>query len=395
MSKKHLHIVVVGGGFGGVKTALELANKRGIDVTLISQGMNFEYHGALYRTATGRSPMEVVIPLRQIFKRAKNVSVVLDTITKIDPKMKRVESETGNIYAYDKIVLALGNVTNYFGIEGMEQHTATMTTVSNTMVLRHKLIALLRSKKQSIKIAVIGGGASGVELVAELPYFAELVAKKDKRPVKQLELTLIEGADRVLPLLDPRASDIAHKKLESQGIALRLNTRVNSCEKGKVCMDSGDISADLIVWTAGSRPADFYANNADVFTLERGKVVVDSFLRARDKKNSHKDIYVIGDNAKTPYSGMAQTAIHDANFVARNFIALSRGMRLTLYRAWHPIYVVTVGPGWAVVQDGKKIVSGRIGWSIRRKADMWVFKNFEPYKKAIKTWRKGGKVAKF
>ncbi len=395
MSKKHLHIVVVGGGFGGVKTALELANKRGIDVTLISQGMNFEYHGALYRTATGRSPMEVVIPLREIFARAKNVSVVLDTVSKIDPKMQRIESETGNVYAYDKVVLALGNVTNYFGIEGMEQHTSTMTTISNTMVLRHKLIALLRSKKKTIKIAVIGGGASGVELVAELPYFAELVAKKDGREQKHLELTLIEGSDRVLPLLDAKASDIAHKKLVSQGIALHLNTRVNSCHEGQVCMDSGDISADLIVWTAGSRPPDFYTTNESVFMLERGKVVVDSFLRARAKKGSYKDIYVIGDNAKTPFSGMAQTAIHDAKFVARNFIAQARGTQQTLYRAWHPIYVVTVGPGWAVVQDGRKIVSGRIGWSIRRKADMWVFKNFEPYKKAIKTWRKGGKVAKF
>lgn len=395
MSKKHLHIVVVGGGFGGVKTALDLVNKRGIDVTLISQGMNFEYHGALYRTATGRSPMEVVIPLREIFKRAKNVSVVLDKITKIDPSLKRLESETGNMYAYDKVVLALGNVTNYFGIEGMEQHTATMTTVSNTMVLRHKLIALMRSQKKTIKIAVIGAGASGVELVAELPYFAELVAKKDKREKKQLELTLIEGSDRVLPLLDPKASEIAHKKLESQGVALRLNTRVNSCESGKVCMDSGDISADLIVWTAGSRPADFYNDNESVFTMERGKVVVDGFLRAKAKKGSYRDIYVIGDNAKTPFSGMAQTAIHDAKFVARNFLAERKGARQTLYRAWHPIYVVTVGPGWAVVQKGSKIVSGKIGWRIRRQADMWVFKNFEPYKKAVKTWRKGGSVAKF
>lgn len=391
MSRKHLHIVVVGGGFGGVKTALELANKKGVDVTLISQGMNFEYHGALYRTATGRSPMEVVIPLREIFKRAKNVSVVLDTVSKIDPKQNRIESDTGNMYSYDRLVLALGSVTNYFGIEGMEQYTATMTTVSNTMVLRHKLISQFRSKKKSIKIAVIGGGASGVELVAELPYFAELIAKKDKREKKQLELTLIEGSDRVLPLLDHKASDIAHKKLEASGVNLRLNTRVNSCEEGKVCVEGGDINADLIIWTAGSRPADFYNQNEDVFTMEHGKVVVDHFLRAK----GHKNIFVIGDNALTPFSGMAQTAIHDAKFVARNMIAEVHGKHQTVYRAWHPIYVVTIGPNWAVVQDGQKIMSGRIGWRVRRKADLWIFKNFEPYKRAIKTWRKGGKVATF
>ncbi len=392
MSKKEqIHVVVVGGGFGGVKTALELANKRNVLVTLISQGMNFEYHGALYRTATGRSPMEVVIPLREIFRKARNVSVVLDSVTKIDPGMKRLESEMGSIYSYDKVVFAMGNITNYFGIEGMEQNTVAMTTVSNTMVLRHKLIALLRSKKETVRIAVIGGGASGVELVAELPYFAELVAKKDKRPLKRLELTLIEGSGRVLPLLNEKASAIAQKHLTKQGVALRLNTRVNACEPGKVCVSGRDVHADLIVWTAGSRVVDFYANHPEVFTLEHGKVKVDSFLRPI----GHKDIFVIGDNALTKYSGMAQTAIHDAKFVARNFIALTKGQPHKLYRSRKPIYVVTIGPNWAVVQSGDKVVSGKAGWRVRRKADLWIFQNFEPYKKAVKTWRKGGKVAKF
>lgn len=392
MKKAHnLQVVVVGGGFGGVKTALELANKSGIEVTLISQGTNFEYHGALYRTATGRSPMEVVIPLRDIFSRAKNVHIVLDSIEKINPGKKTLISSTGNTYRYDKVVFAMGNVPNYFGIAGMRENALCMTTISNTMILRRRITTLLNSPKKTPKIVVIGGGASGVELAAELPHFADMAAKRYGYTPKKLNITLIEGAERVLPQLLPKASAKTEKQLQRLGIKLLLNTLVQSCQPGKVCLDQQDLEADLIVWTAGSRAVDFYHEQPEVFELERGKVRVDGFLHAKGQR----DLYVIGDNAATPFSGMAQTAIHDARFVARNIIRHKKKQRQRIYRSFHPIYVITVGPKWAVVQTGKGVISGYRGWLVRRRADLQIFKNFEPYKKAIKTWRKGNKVAKF
>src|SRR3954464_7224579 len=113
---KDIEVVVVGGGFGGVKTALELANKPGVHVTLISDRPNFEYHGALYRSATGRSPEEVVIPLRHIFAKAKNVTIVRDTITRSDPYRRLFKGRSGRSYLYDYGVLAMGSVLNYFDI---------------------------------------------------------------------------------------------------------------------------------------------------------------------------------------------------------------------------------------------------------------------------------------
>ena len=95
-----MKVVIVGGGFGGVKTALNLMNQPGIDVQLISSSMNFEYHGALYRSATGRSPLEVVIPLKSIFAGASNVDIILDKITGLELKKKRVVSDTGGIYPF-------------------------------------------------------------------------------------------------------------------------------------------------------------------------------------------------------------------------------------------------------------------------------------------------------
>lgn len=392
MSKQTTKVVVVGGGFGGVKTALNLANKPGFEVQLISDNTHFEYHGALYRSAVGHSPMEVVIPLKDIFKDAKNVELVLDSAGVVDAKKKRIASLTGNVYHYDKAVFALGNTVNYFGIEGMAQNTATMHDIPSTIKLRKRLVELFKDPgQQTVRIAIVGAGASGVELAAEIPHFAAFVARKHGVKKKRVKLILIDGAERVLPLLSPKASAKAAKRLHELGVEIHLNIRVESCEEGMICMSAGNLGADLIIWTAGSKPVNFYANNPSVFTLGRGgRVAVDDYLLAQGQE----DIYVIGDNADTPYSGMAQTALYDANFVARNLQRLHNHEKPRRYRAKRPLYVVTAGQKWAVVQEGRRITSGYRGWLIRRKADLWIFKNFQPYEQAIKTWRQARKMSR-
>lgn len=388
---KKQKVVVVGGGFAGCKTALELANKKGFEVTLISQSNNFEYHGALYRSATGHSPMEVTIPIRDILKRANNVSFVLDSIERIDSKRKIVMSSTGHTYSYDSLILAMGNTVNYFGIEGLEQNSYAMNTVPHTIELRNKLTELFRSDKKEVCIAIVGGGATGVELAGEVMNFARMVAHKYRTHVKHPQVVLIEGADRMLPLLDPVLSAKAYKRLQKKGVEMRLSIKVNSCEPNKVCLDSGDLHADVIVWTAGSRAVDFYSEHPKEFVLEKGRVKVDEFLRAV----GHSDIYVLGDNAKTPFSGMAQTALYDAKFLARNMKRQQKGRKPVAYRARHPIFVIPVGERWAVLQTQKNLISGYSAWLARRRADKWIFKNFLPYKAAIKQWRKGNHLADF
>lgn len=386
-----MNVVVVGGGFAGVKAALELSNKPNISVTLISKGSNFEYHGALYRTATGSSPLEVTIPLREIFLHSRNVSIVLDEATELEPKKNIIHSSTGNSYHYDALILALGNQINYFGIEGMENHAATMITVPDTISLRHKLVQLVKGPIQHPHIVVVGAGPTGVELSADLQTFADEVAEKYRAKKKKFRVSIVEGSDRVLHGLKPKISEKALLRLASLGVTVRLNTRVNTCEPGKLCLEEGEIDSDLIVWTAGSKLVDFYDHNAKCFTLERGRVKVDDYLRAQ----GHKNIYVIGDNAATKYSGMAQTALHDAKYVSRSLLAMSKGRPPVKYRARRPVYVVPIGEDWAVLQTATQTISGYKGWLVRRQADLWIFKNFKPYKEAIKQWRKGNKKANY
>jgi len=391
MSKK-TKVVIVGGGFGGVKTALLLANKPGVEVQLISNNTHFEYHGALYRSAVGHSPREVVMPLKDIFARAKNVELVLDSAGFVDAKKKRIASTSGNIYEYDAAVFALGNTVNYFGIPGLEKYTSTMNDISSTIKLRSQLVKLFTGPQRApLRIAVVGAGASGVELAAELPAFAQIVATQHNITPPNIKIVLIDGADRVLPMFSPKASAKTTAHLKKLGLEIHLNVKVESCKTGAICTATGLLKADLIIWTAGSKPVDFFAANPNVFTLGRGgRVVVDEHLQAQ----AHKDVYVLGDNADTPYSGMAQTALHDAHFVAENLLRIHAGKQPKHYKARKPIYVVTAGPKWAVVQQGDKVVTGRRGWRIRRQADLAIFENFEPYKQAIKTWRQANKRTK-
>lgn len=388
---KTYRVVIVGGGFGGVKAALELANKRGFDVQLISTHTNFEYHGALYRSATGHSPMEVVVPLRDIFKRAKNVELILDTIAAINPKRKTLRSEDGTDYPYDIVILAMGNQVNYFGIDGMNEHAFAMTTIPQTIALRAKLIQLFKQPAATPTIAVVGAGPTGVELAGELQAFARRISHRYRTRLAHPKVILLEGSDRVLPSFDPVLSGKAYKRLQQLGVELRLSTKVDSCEPGKVCLAGGDLKADVIVWTAGSKAVDFYLQHPRVFRMDRGRVEVDRYLRA----TGHSDIFVIGDNASTPFSGMAQTALHDAKFVVRNLLRMQRGTPAVAYRAWHPLYVVSIGEKWAILQTQKVKRSGYRGWVVRRQADRWIFKNFLPYQAAIRQWRRGNRMGRF
>lgn len=392
MTKAKTRVVIVGGGFGGVKTALQLANKPGFQVQLISNNTHFEYHGALYRSAVGHSPREVVIPLSQIFEGKKNVELILDSIGFIDPKKKCLVSLEGAIYPYDTVVLALGNQVDYFGIKGLKEHTETITTISDTMRLRRRLIdAFTKNPSKPIRVAVVGGGASGVELAAEIDSFAKLVAKKHRIARPKVNVVLVEGADRLLPSLSPEVSEKVLERLIKLGVEVHLNLRVATCKKGSLCVNTGNIDADILIWTAGSKPVSFFTAHPDIFTLGRGsRVMVDEYMRAQNQS----DIYVIGDNADTKYSGMAQTALKDAKFVARNLLLTQQGKQKRSYKPRRPLYVITAGGKWAIVQKGTSVYSGIRGWRVRRKADLWIFRNFEPLKKAIKIWKSGEVMSK-
>lgn len=382
----------MGGGFAGVKTALELANDPHFDVTLITPRSRFEYHGAMYRSATGKSPLEVVVPMSEIFSHALNVRVELDSLAELRPQTKEVEGESGRSYEYDYLVMAVGYVVNFFNIPGMAEYSESMYNITDAIKLRHRLVGLFRANHgKSISINVIGAGPTGVEIASDINNFARVVAGKHGSPHIPVHVRLIEASDNVLGMLSKHSSKIAEKRLLELNVELNLSTRVTRCTKTTVHTDKGTFESDVTIWTAGNKANPLFANYPDLFTLdERHRVQVSEYFNANSP-----NIFVIGDAANTPYSGMAQTAIHNAIALSANLKRAARGQHMLSYKPKKPEYVIPIGGEWALLEtvDGAKY--GQEGWAARRQADLWVLENFLVYKLANEHWQHGDKLADF
>ncbi len=393
MSGKKQKIVIVGGGFAGVKAALELSKDDHFEIELITPHSRFEYHGAMYRSATGRSPLEVVVPMSEIFAGVKNVDIILDSIVELRPDSHDIEGESGRVYSYDTLIMGVGYVVNYFGIEGMALHAESMYSVSRAIRLRHRLVGAIRNqpKDTPLNIVVIGAGPTGVEIAADIQNFVKIVEGRHGLPAVNLDVTLVEGSDRVLPMLSSESSDIALKRLQEVGVNVKLNTQITKCNKDSIETATDSFHCDIPIWTAGNRANPLFEAYPDTFTLnKRGRVAVNDYFQSE-----RANIYVIGDAADTTYSGMAQTAIHNAIHVAKNLTRAANNKRQQKYTPKLPAYVVPIGGEWALLETEDGVVAGDEGWQSRRDADMWVLENFLVYELAKKHHNYGNKIANF
>lgn len=378
-----MRVIIVGGGFGGVRAALALANKKNVDVKLISNQSYFEYHAALYRSATGRSPLEVAIPLADFFAYAKNVEVVHDTIMNIDKHAKTVSSVAGSRYEYDALILAMGNVTEFFNIKGLKDYAYGVKTINEALKLKRHLHEQLLNAEQEKNYVVIGAGPTGVELSAELTAYLKKIRRKHKIKHK-FTVNLIEAGPRPLATMPEAFSKKINSRLKKLGVEVFYNTAVKAEDVDSIELPTGSLKSHTVVWTAGVINNPFFNKFPEIFTLGKAnRVLVDEFLQ------SAPDLYVIGDSAVTQYSGMAQTALHNANFVAHNIIRQQQGKKKLTYKPKRPIYAIPVGIRWAAVLWGKFELYGRFGWGLRRLADLRLYLIFLPIGKALTTWRYG------
>lgn len=373
-------VIVLGGGFGGVKAALELAGTYRFAVTLISDSPNFRYYPMLYRSATGGSRAASSIPLLEIFS-GKDLEIVKGTAVSLDRIKKSVKLKSGKTYPYDILIVALGTVTNFFGVKGLAEYAFGIKTLEEAQVLRdHLHRQLLDEQKPDINYVVVGGGATGVELAGVLPAYIRFIMKRhglrEKRPVS---VNVIEAMPRLMPRMSRRYSAAIEKRLHQLGVKVYLNQTVTGETHDSLKLKGRAIESETVVWTAGVTTNPFLAANK--FNLnEHGKVAVDEYLQAEP------DVYVIGDNANTEYSGMAQTALRDGLFVASHLKNLAGGRATMPYVPQRPAYVTPIGPYWAAVSWGRREFFGLPGWLVRRAADFMGYRDLEPWWKASKHW---------
>lgn len=379
MSASKQKVLILGGGFGGVKAALELENSPDFKVTLLSDQQNFRYYPALYRAATGSSPKASTIALSEIFE-GKNVHIEEDTAKQLQRDKQQVSGRSGKKYQYDILIIALGAVTNFFGIKGLKEHAYGIKTLDEAQQLRahlHKL--MLAGGKPDLNYIVVGGGPTGVELAGALPAYLRHVQKKHNLPKKTIHVDLVEAMPRLLPRLPRAYSHAVQKRLRKLGVKIYLDTKVEAETADELLISGRSIESQTVVWTAGVTNHPFFEENNFALS-EHGKAIVDEQLRAGE------NIYVIGDNAETIYSGMAQTALHDAIFVAASLKRLVASKDPLTYKARKPVYITAAGKRWAAVLWGNFHIYGWLGWALRRGADLVAYHDLEPWWKAKEHW---------
>ncbi|MEK7594930.1 MAG: FAD-dependent oxidoreductase [Patescibacteria group bacterium] len=375
MSKKR--VLIVGAGFGGTKAGLELADDPRFEVTILSDSEDFRYYPTLYRTATGGKRSNSSIPIAQIFA-GKHVAIARGVAKTIDRKAKTITTEDGKIYEFDTLIIGLGVVTNYFGIPGLSEYAYSIKSQSEVARFKAHLHEQLTDEKQpDPHYVVVGAGPTGIELAGELPSYLKYIMKNHGINSRKVHVDLIEAAPRLLPRMAKLTSSRVKRRLKKLGVKLYVGSAVQGQSVDGLTVNGKPIRSHTVIWTAGVTNHPFFSENNFVM-MGRGKVAVDVYLQAAD------DIFVVGDNANTPYSGLAQTALRDGEFVAKNLRRREDGKDMKSYVAKRPIAVIPAGPHWAAVEWGKTKLYGWMGWVLREAADLIGFHDLEPWPKATR-----------
>lgn len=376
------HVVIIGAGFGGVRTALGLARTTNYRITLITENDTFRYYPALYATATGHAFNESIIPLSDIFADYPQISVQHDRVESLTTKPKRLTFTSKQTLAYDFLVLALGMVTNYFGIEGLQQYSYGIKSQEEVVRLKRHLHDQLREDGQrDANYLIVGGGPTGIELAAAMTHYIDFIAKNHKARKGRSKIRIVEAMDRLLPRMKPTASNMTQKRLEELGVDVMTSSKVERETEDSLHVNGKVLKSETVIWTSGVANNPFYTANKDMFTFSpNNKIQVDDFLQAAPC------VYVIGDNAFTPYSGLAQTALYDADFVVKNLRRQAEHLKPKKYRPRKPPVVLPVGPEWALTEIGPLNFGGLPGHFLRRAADLIGYSDILPLRKALKIW---------
>ncbi len=387
--EKSTHIVIAGGGFGGIRAALDLdACLPDHDrITLVSQNPHFEYYPGLH-SIIGQSHRSVThIPLAEIFQGTR-VTLVIDTITACDPVLKFISLAAGGQVQGDFLVLGLGSQTEYFNIQGLEETAFGLKSVDQATRLRKHIDELFvdyanvsgAERVIGLHFVVVGGGPAGTDLAGELAHLRGILCKQHTIPESFVTIDLIEAAPRILPMMPEKVSHKVERRLRTLGVNVLQNRNLVREGSWTVFLEDMKIGAKTLVWTAGITTNEFYTTIPGLTLVKKNRVAVDPSLQAKGFEN----IFVIGDAADTPYAGLAQTAIHDGSFVATAICAGLARVPKPVYVPKPVAYNIGVGPRWSVFVIGPIVITGIVAYWMRALIDFKFFTSILPFQKVLR-----------
>lgn len=381
------HIVIVGGGFGGLYAAKSLKDAP-VRVTLIDKRNFHLFQPLLYQVATGTlSPADIASPLRVVLSKHKNTQVLLDKVVDVDPEAKKVYLEEREAINYDALIVATGVSHHYFGNDQWQADAPGLKTVEDALEMRRRIFMAFEAaeketdpqKRQALlTFVVVGGGPTGVELAGAIAEIAHQSVKDDFRDIDttQAKVLLFEGMERILPPYPPESSAAAQKSLTELGVDVQTKTLVTNIADNTVTYRQGEqtqtIDAHTILWAAGVRASfmgKVLADRAGAELDRAGRVIVEPDLSLK----KHSDIFVIGDLANFPHQGerplpgVAPVAMKEGEYVANLIAKKAIGVKLEPFRYQDLGSMAVIGQNKAVANLNFARFSGFIAWII------WVF----------------------
>lgn len=372
--KKWPHVVIIGGGFGGLYAARELA-RAPVRVTVIDRKNHHLFQPLLYQVATaGLNAGDIAYPIRSVLRRQKNAQVFLAEACAVNLEERRIILDSGEI-SYDFLIIATGATHSYFGNEQWAKLAPGLKSIEDALIIRRRVLLAYEAAEREIDpeaqrewltFVIVGGGPTGVELAGALAEIGRHTLARDFRAVDPTlaRVILIEGVDNVLPTYVPELRKKARAQLEGLGVEVRTGQLVTAIDEGGVSLGSERIAARTILWAAGVR-ASSLAKSLGVPLDRAGRVEVTEDLSLP----GYPEVFVIGDLAAArsgdkPVPGVAQAAMQGGEHAARSIIADLEERPRRPFRYRDKGSLATVGRKKAVADLGHIKLSGFFAWIV-------------------------------
>ena len=408
MTNMPIRILVLGGGFGGIRAALDLGKKfknhSDVKVTLIDKNDYQTFTPALYEIASiygvdHQHPFHtklrgmISIPYGEIF-HGRGVELVQAEVNHVDLGAKHVVTNNGTTIVFDYLVIALGSAVSTFGIPGVGEYAYKFKTIEDGLMLNDKVEQLYIEASESkrplpITILIGGAGFNGVELAAELSNCAVHIAHR--HDVKQLNctaITLLEAGPVILPMVSDKERGLIEKRLKELGINIMLDSPIKEVGSDWVKLkDDRTLKGDLIIWSGGLKALDILKNADNLQLDERGRIFANDCLQV----NNYSNVFAVGDNiafidpaTQKPIPQMAFLAIEQGSLVAKNIIKIINGSReLKKYEPHYNVWIAPVGGKNAVAHLWGWNFSGFMGYLLREVVDLRYFLTVLPFFRAL------------
>jgi len=392
------HVVIVGGGFGGLAAARELA-RAPVRITLIDRTNHHTFQPLLYQVAmAGLSPADIAQPIRAIVHGQANVTVLMAEALRVDLDMRRVHLYDGGTLEWDYLILACGAETSYFGHDDWAAAAPGLKSLEDAIDIRQRVLLAFelaerepdaQRRAELLSFVVIGGGPTGVELAGALSELAKTVLRRDFRVIRpqDAKVRLLEAGPRILPSFPMALAQSAVAQLQELGVEVRTEAAATSIEPGWVQMANERIACSVVLWAAGVG-ANPLTRTLGVALDRAGRVVVRPDLSVP----GHARAFVIGDAAYVadedghPLPGVSPVAMQEGRAAAASIRRAMAGREPLAFAYVDKGSMATIGRSRAVAVVDRLQLSGFIAWLAWLAVHIWFLIGFKNRIVVMITW---------